>query len=70
MPIREYECCACGHVMEVLRLSGGNEGPPGKCEKCGTWAGMNLKWSVPGGFDLDTPGTHRHDYGSEYGGDR
>jgi putative FmdB family regulatory protein len=31
MPIFEYECQRCGHVMEVIV-----GGPPPRCERCGS----------------------------------
>lgn len=33
MPIFEYKCSKCGHVMEVLHKSMNAKAP--KCEKCG-----------------------------------
>ena len=30
MPIYEYQCEGCGHVMEVIL-----GGPPARCERCG-----------------------------------
>ncbi|MEN6334502.1 MAG: zinc ribbon domain-containing protein [Phycisphaerales bacterium] len=33
MPIFEYRCSKCGHVMEVLHKTLNAESP--KCEKCG-----------------------------------
>jgi putative FmdB family regulatory protein len=33
VPIYEYACRACGHVLEALQPMG--EGPPGPCRECG-----------------------------------
>jgi len=33
MPVKEFECRACGHKFEVLLML--NEPNPEKCEKCG-----------------------------------
>jgi putative FmdB family regulatory protein len=38
MPIFEFKCAKCGHVMEVLQKSRTGEAPT--CEKCG---GSDLK---------------------------
>ncbi len=34
MPIFEYRCLECGHVMEVLHKAAGKSNPT--CEKCGS----------------------------------
>ena len=43
MPIFEYKCAKCGHVMEVLQKS--RTGEPPTCEKCG---GADLKKLLSG----------------------
>lgn len=43
MPIFEYKCATCGHVMEVLQKSRTGTAPA--CEKCG---GADLKKLLSG----------------------
>jgi len=43
MPIFEFKCDKCGHIMEVLQKSRTAEAPT--CEKCG---GTNLKKLLSG----------------------
>lgn len=63
MPLREYQCRECGHVQEVLQLPGAPEpNAPGRCQKCETWACMELVISAPGQFNLKGAGFHCNDY--------
>jgi putative FmdB family regulatory protein len=34
MPIYEFRCEDCGHIFEILSVSGGDEGTP-RCPQCG-----------------------------------
>lgn len=43
MPIREYECSECGHVVEKLTLANRESEPPFKCPACGFLHSMRLK---------------------------
>ncbi len=36
MPMFEYRCHQCGHLMEVLVMSSGKALPKVVCEKCGS----------------------------------
>jgi len=45
MPVYEYRCGQCSHVVEFLHRSL-KDPPPGACPKCGAEA-LERIWSVP-----------------------
>ncbi len=69
MPLYEYGCEKCGHVVEKLQSSP-NSPPPGECAKCGTEGSMQRLISNTS-FQLKGSGWYVTDYkssGSSSGG--
>lgn len=58
MPIYEYECADCGHVIEVMQKVSARA--PGRCEKCS--GKLNKKVSVTS-FQLKGGGWYSDGYG-------